>query len=436
VWAVTKIVGRGSWRFDRFFRDQHRLLIVLNGAPPELWDTQRGKRVAILDNTNPIEDCDISPCGTLLITAEAIGGWHFALAGERRVVRCLRIWNLGTGKLIKEIRIDLSTGNAQFCSDWEVRWLAKPTVLLQLNSRASLLHPSGGIVLALVDISAGGILKWSKPLDVGDALLLSPDRTRAVATGSNGMWRNELGHVIIGGIGRTYRAHLLDLQRMAVIGTLDVARDGQEARPILVGNFWSADGRSIATVGSDKIVRVWDGLSGKPVSEAKGHTDAILSVRFSPDGCTLLTASEDGTARLWDVRTGKLRRTLRGHATGLSEAAFDTTGQLVLTAGEDRTARLWDAASGKQIYSWPGHESAVREVAFAASDREVRTRTVGGAVRNWSVSNGLKIGATSIESTPNGRFGALFVKGSAKEVEVWAGPVGAPGEDISSRVLP
>src|SRR5438874_2715514 len=47
----------------------------------------------------------------------------------------------------------------------------------------------------------------------------------------------------------------------------------------------------------------------------QGHTNAVVSVAFSPDGKTLASASYDGTLKLWDMTTGKERATL-GKYTG------------------------------------------------------------------------------------------------------------------------
>ncbi len=36
-----------------------------------------------------------------------------------------------------------------------------------------------------------------------------------------------------------------------------------------------------------------------------GHSDAVLSVAFSPDGRFIVSGSDDGTIKFWDVKTGK-----------------------------------------------------------------------------------------------------------------------------------
>lgn len=64
---------------------------------------------------------------------------------------------------------------------------------------------------------------------------------------------------------------------------------------------FSPDGKSVVTASDDNTARVWDVLTGQPLTEPFRHRAKVVTARFSPDGKRVLTASWDGTARLWDV---------------------------------------------------------------------------------------------------------------------------------------
>ena len=62
----------------------------------------------------------------------------------------------------------------------------------------------------------------------------------------------------------------------------------------------SADGRSLAAVGREQIVRVYpvSGAEGYPL---QGHEQTVFKALFSPDSRQLATVSGDRTLRLWDL---------------------------------------------------------------------------------------------------------------------------------------
>lgn len=59
-------------------------------------------------------------------------------------------------------------------------------------------------------------------------------------------------------------------------------------------------------------IRLWHVETGEPLrSPLKGHTNAVISVAFSPDGQRIMSLSYDSTMRLWDVETGKTPKPLQ-----------------------------------------------------------------------------------------------------------------------------
>ena len=78
------------------------------------------------------------------------------------------------------------------------------------------------------------------------------------------------------------------------------------------------------------------------------HTDAVLSVAFSPDGKTLASAGRDHTVRLWNVATHRqIGRPLTGHTLAVTSVAFSPNGKTLASASVDGTVRLWDVATNK-----------------------------------------------------------------------------------------
>src|SRR5690242_2314796 len=101
-----------------------------------------------------------------------------------------------------------------------------------------------------------------------------------------------------------------------------VARAGtvrwRAGAPVVLTAFL-ADGKSVLTVGQDRVAQVWDAATGRElrrfdVTGAPAGGPARAGLPFSPlyrgvavsaGGKTLATTSADGSVRLWDVDRGK-----------------------------------------------------------------------------------------------------------------------------------
>jgi transcription initiation factor TFIID subunit 5 len=66
------------------------------------------------------------------------------------------------------------------------------------------------------------------------------------------------------------------------------------------------DGRTMASAGVDKVIRLWDMGTGRIIKTMSGHTNSIHSLEFSRNGSLLASGAEDDSVRLWDVKKSNL----------------------------------------------------------------------------------------------------------------------------------
>lgn len=121
----------------------------------------------------------------------------------------------------------------------------------------------------------------------------------------------------------------------------------------------------LASGSADHSNRLWDMSTGVELATLNGHTNAVLSVAFSPGGHRLASGSADHSIRLWDVSTGSELTTLTGHTGSVYSVAFSPDGQRLASGSEDQGIRLWDVSTGAELAVLTGHTSDVTSVAFS-----------------------------------------------------------------------
>jgi WD40 repeat protein len=229
--------------------------------------------------------------------------------------------------------------------------------------------------------------------------------------------------------------------------------DVKESKPLKQGGAHSgkvfgaqflADGKRVATVGADGVLKIWDARKGTMLrslrlierAERVDRTPKLGAVGFSPDGRRVMTAAavhgRDGSElSLWDVESGKRlwraqdllttaiafsadaklaglvvydrgatepKRVIvlevetgpsvmkkQGHQQRITGLSVSPDGKVALSASLDGTIKRWDAASGNQTHVVGTHPKGIYDLAVSWDRQKALSVGTDGAVRQWEL---------------------------------------------------
>jgi WD40 repeat protein/DNA-binding SARP family transcriptional activator/class 3 adenylate cyclase len=311
------------------FMPDGRDIATTNGAGVMLRDLLAGRQTPTMTSSaiGGVHAIDVSPQG------DAVAAGGSSLDEDRFGGQVVQVWDPTTGRRLLSVPHDLDALDVAFSRDGAY------LVTASFDGTSKIVDREGRVVRVLID---------PDPFDprtgegnfIGRARF-SPDGS-LVATAP---WTMQPGGELV---------RIWDWRRGTVLRTIPHASLPE----------FDPRGSRIVTVTESGRGEIRDLGSFDVVARLDGQLGGVQEIAFSPDGSTLASAGSDGVIRLFDPLTGNERLTLPGRGCEVTDIAFSPDGTRLASASGCDGIRIWALDIGDLI------EIARRQVTRPLTDEE------------------------------------------------------------------
>ncbi|MHC5613140.1 MAG: protein kinase domain-containing protein [Nostoc sp.] len=217
----------------------------------------------------------------------------------------------------------------------------------------------------------------------------------------------------------------LDQSPKITLGKVSLANTLEGHENSVLSVAISPDGKTIASSGDERTIKLWNLATGKQISSLNGYSQQVNVVVISPDGKTLVSGSNDNTIKIWNLATRKLIRTLDGHSDSVHALAISADSETLVSGSDDNTIKIWDLATGEQIRTLTGHTFWVRSVAISPDGLILASGSFDKTIKIWNLTKGYSIRTlegnfqtvTAVAISPDGK--TLASASRDRTIKLW-----------------
>ncbi|MEM8568260.1 MAG: caspase family protein [Bacteroidota bacterium] len=151
-------------------------------------------------------------------------------------------------------------------------------------------------------------------------------------------------------------------QDVADFSTLKINNVGNDGK--MLDFAFSSDQSSFAIANENKVLKIFDGRTGKFIKQIKGHQDNVVEIRLTHDGSKLISLGFDNTLALIDVKTGSILQTIK-FGTKLRCLDIDPGGRLAVIGDKKGFIHYVNLEKGEVIKKVSSGAPQVSSISFS-----------------------------------------------------------------------
>jgi WD40 repeat protein len=151
------------------------------------------------------------------------------------------------------------------------------------------------------------------------------------------------------------------------------------------GIAFSRDGRLIASIGYDFVVRIREVDSQRQISLLRSFTP-VWQLCFTADSRSVVTSGPDGALRFWDASEPPDRNLLKEHKAWVHHVALSPDSKRLVSVDAQDFAFVWDVSARRSIARLEGPGFVGGAAAFSPDGSLLATSSYAWEIRLWDAA--------------------------------------------------
>jgi len=362
--------------------DQHDIVVSCSADQTlKVWDLGTGQLLKTLEgHTSRVNAVALTHDGRRAISASADG--------------IIKIWNIRNGQPLKTL-----IGSKGLISNFRSIALTRDDNWLISASEDKLLR--------IWDLNTSKILKTlSGHTDLVSKVVLTQDDKRAISASYDNtikIWDLETGSVL-----KTLEGHNGRINALAITSDDKFAVSGSKDKTLKIWDLETGlllktleghnnrilslalthDDKRIVSTSADMTLKVWDLITGRIINTLRGHSDKVNGIAITPDDRFAVSASADSTLNIWDLRAIEHPKILTGHSRSINSIIATTDGYRAVSASNDETIKIWDLETGHLLKTLNDQRAKFNAIALTSDNRYLIAASSDRRLRIWDFNSG------------------------------------------------